>query len=68
MYKDAVDTEIQFMNQYFQQYKEMSIDQQLYEFLTQHKQRFQSILNTRLMLSTSVLMPEEVHGVISKEP
>ena len=68
VFEEVVEKEIQFVQQYFQQHEEQSIEQQLYGFLTQHKQRFQSNLNTKLMLTTSILMPEEVHEVVSKEP
>lgn len=68
VFEEAVEKEIQFVQQYFRQHEEQQIEHKLYEFLTEHKQRFQSNLNTKLMLTTSILMPEEVHDVVSKEP
>lgn len=68
VFEEAIEKEIQFVQAYFQQHEGQSIEQQLYGFLTQHKQRFQSNINSKFMLTTSILMPEEVYEVVSREP
>lgn len=68
IYKEVVDKEINFVERYFEQYKKNPPEEQLYEFLSQHKERFLTDHHTALMLTTSVHMPEEVPRDILNEP
>lgn len=68
IYKEVVDKEIEFIHQYFGQCKGKSIEEQLYDFLSQHKERFLTDHHTTLMLTTSVLMPEELPKDVLNEP
>lgn len=68
VYKEAVDDEVQFIQQYFQQHGEELIEQQLYQFLTEHKERFQKNPNTKLMLTISFLVPDEMHEDVIQKP
>lgn len=68
VYKEVVDKEIEYIQQYFGQCKGKPIEEQLYEFLSRHKERFLTDHYTTLMLTTSLLMPEEVPKDVLKEP
>lgn len=68
IYTEAVEDEIRFIQQYFQQHAAEPIEQQLYHFLTEHKERFQTNSNTRLMLTISFIIPDEMYEEMSKKP
>lgn len=61
VYKEAVEDEIQFVQQYFERHAEESVEQKLYQFLTEHKERFITNPKTRFMLMIPLLAPEEVY-------
>lgn len=67
VYRDAVEDEIQFIQQYFHLNGNEKIKESLYQFLTEHKERFQNNLNTQLMQRVMFLVPSEVYkDVIQK--
>lgn len=68
VYKEAVEDEVQFIQQYFQQHAKEPVEQQLSHFLTEHKRRFQTNPNTKLMLTISFLVPDELYEDVIQKP
>ncbi|MFS0824659.1 TetR/AcrR family transcriptional regulator [Bacillus sp. 1P02SD] len=68
VYKEAVEDEIQFVQKYFKQNAEKSVEQQLYQFLTEHKERFITNPSTRFMLMIPLLVPDELYEDIVGKP
>lgn len=68
VYKEAVEEEIQFVQQYFGQHAEEPVEEQLYQFLTEHKERFLTNPSTKFMLMISLLVPDEIYEEIARKP
>jgi TetR/AcrR family transcriptional regulator, biofilm operon repressor len=64
VYKEVVQEEQMFVHRYFENNMEESLEKQLYNFLTEHKNRFLTKPNVALMYSLSFITPLEVHDYV----
>lgn len=68
VYKEVVEKEINFVQNYFQENQDKQLDEQLYNFLSLHKERFLSDHNATLMLTTTLQTPEGIPKDILEAP
>ena len=64
VYQDVVKEERLFVQSYFQAHAEEPLEHQLYNFLTEHKNRFLTNPNASFMLVLSSFTPLEVYDYV----
>ncbi|ULT57891.1 TetR/AcrR family transcriptional regulator [Neobacillus drentensis] len=64
VYKEVIEEECAFVRHYFEEHKEEPLEKQLYDFITEHKNRFLTEPNVTLMYSLSFITPLEVHDFV----
>lgn len=64
VYKEVIDEEQSFVRQYFGEHKEKSLEKLLYDFLTEHKNRFLTEPNASFMYSLSFITPLDVNDFV----
>ena len=64
VYQEVIEEEKTFLHQYFEKHKEESLEKQLYDFLTEHKNRFLTEPNAALMYSLSFITPLDVNDFV----
>ena len=64
VYQDVVQEERLFVQSYFQDHAEEPLEHQLYNFLTEHKNRFLTNPNASFMLVLSSFTPLEVYDYV----
>jgi TetR/AcrR family transcriptional regulator, biofilm operon repressor len=64
VYKEVVEEEILFVQHYFREHAEETLENQLYNFLTEHKNRFLTNPNAAFMLGVSFIAPMEVYDYV----
>ena len=61
VYREVIEEEQAFVRHYFEKHKEESLEKLLYNFLTEHKNRFLTEPNATLMYSLSFITPLDVN-------
>ncbi|NOU98845.1 TetR/AcrR family transcriptional regulator [Paenibacillus planticolens] len=64
---DALDKELRFAVDYFDRYKDLAIDQLLYDFLIQYQDCYEKDDNTKFFLRVAFFPPSHLYDIIVKE-
>lgn len=64
LYEEVVEEEISFVRSYFMSRSGLAWEEQLYQFLVEHKNRFVAQPNVHFMFVISFLMPTEVNDLL----
>lgn len=64
VYQEVIEEEQAFVRQYFENHQEQSLEKLLYDFLTEHKNRFLTEPNAALMYSLSFITPLDVNDFV----
>lgn len=64
VYQEVIEEEQAFIRQYFEEHKGKSLEKLLYDFLTEHKNRFLTEPNVTLMYSLSFITPLDVNDFV----
>ena len=67
VFREALEEEVRFIQQYFKENADKPVEQQLYQYLNEHKVRYRTNPNTRFTLEISFLVPDALFADIDKE-
>ncbi|MGX9293126.1 TetR/AcrR family transcriptional regulator [Bacillus sp. A015] len=65
--KETIETEVQFIQQYFRENAHKPVEQQLYQYLNEYKVRYRANSNTRFLIEIAFLVSDEILADINKE-
>lgn len=67
LYPEVVEKEIQYVEEFFQRHKELSVKEKLYKFLSEFKVRSQQQAHVLFLQMTAYMAPFELKNFISSE-